>query len=285
MSGTINIAALHDLASFGRCSLTCVMPILSSMGYKVCPIPTAVYSSDTGGFGPVYAQELTHAMAQIMDKLYGIGVQFGGIYSGYLGTHEQAELVERFLTRYDCLKVVDPVMGDQGKLYSAFDERMVEEMRRLCRCASVITPNLTEASFLLGHATPAHLTRKEAVDMLDALHGLTPGDAVITSAALEDYPDAVCTVARDDRGAFAVIAKRVPAQFPGTGDIFTSVLTGSLLGGQTLPDAVCRAAAFVADCMRNTIEAGTPHREGVLLEKTLPQLQSKPHSIEIISLN
>ena len=285
MASTINVAALHDLASYGRCSLSCVMPILSTMGYKVCPIPTAVYSSDTGGFGPVYAQELTHAMEQIMDKLLGIGAQFAGIYSGYLGTHEQAELVERFLARYDCLKVVDPVMGDQGRLYSAFDERMVEEMRRLCRCASVITPNLTEASFLLGHTTPEHLTRKEAVEMLDALHDLTPGDAVITSAALEDYPDAVCTIARDAQGAFAVIAPRVPAQFPGTGDIFTSVLTGTLLNGQELSDAVRRAAAFVADCMRNTVRAGTPTREGVLLEQTLPLLRELPQGIEIIKLN
>ena len=281
---SINIAALHDLASYGRCSLSCVFPILSTMGYKVCPIPTAVYSSDTGGFGPVYAQELTQAMEKIMDKLWGIGVEFAGIYSGYLGRYEQAELVERFLKRYDCLKVVDPVMGDQGKLYSAFDDRMVDEMRRLCKCASVITPNLTEASFLLGNAVPKQMTKREAIGMLDALHGLTPGDAVITSASLVDYPDAVCTVARDESGAFAVIAPRVPAQFPGTGDIFTSVLTGALLQGQNLSEAVCRAAAFVADCMRSTVEANSPAREGVLLEQTLPQLREKPRGIEIVKL-
>lgn len=280
-----NIAALHDLASFGRCSLTCVIPILSSMGYKVCPIPTAVYSSDTGGFGPVYAQELTHAMGQIMDKLKGIGVSFAGIYSGYLGTHEQAELVERFMQDYSCLKVVDPVMGDHGRLYSAFDERMVDVMRTLCRSASVITPNLTEASFLLGHETPALLTRAEAVDMLDALHALTPGDAVITSAALSDFPDSVCTIARGGEGSFAVIAPRVPGQFPGTGDIFTSVLTGALLAGQTLPQAVCRAAAFVADCMRSTVASGAPSREGVLLEQALVHLPDPPRGIEIVTLN
>lgn len=281
---SINIAALHDLATYGRCSLSCVFPILSTMGYKVCPIPTAVYSSDTGGFGPVYAQELTQAMERIMDKLWDIGAEFAGIYSGYLGTYEQAELVERFLKRYDCLKVVDPVMGDQGKLYSAFDDRMVEEMRRLCRCASVITPNLTEASFLLGNATPGQMSKKEAVEMLDALHGLTPGNAVITSASLADYPDAVCTVARGESGAFAVIAPKVPAQFPGTGDIFTSVLTGALLKGQGLSDAVCKAAAFVADCMRNTVEAGTPAREGVLLEETLSRLHEAPRGIEVVKL-
>ena len=124
MEPTLNVAALHDLASYGRCSLTCVIPILSSMGVKVCPIPTAVYSSDTGGFGAVFSQELTGVMRHIMEKLRAIPARIDGIYSGYLGTPEQLSVVSDFFDEYDCLKVVDPVMGDQGVLYSAFDTRM-----------------------------------------------------------------------------------------------------------------------------------------------------------------
>ena len=281
---TLNVAALHDLASYGRCSLTCVIPILSSMGVKVCPIPTAVYSSDTGGFGPVFSQELTDAMRSIMDKLRAIPARIDGIYSGYLGTPEQLTVVSDFFDEYDCLKVVDPVMGDQGVLYSAFDGRMVDTMRALCRKASVITPNLTEASFLLGRNTPQALTRAQAVEMLSALHELTPGDAVITSAELADFPDSVCTIARDGQGAFAVIAPRLPGHFPGTGDVFTSVLTGALLSGQSLPQAVCRAAAFVSRCMADTVRAGTPVREGVLLERALPHLSDAPRVIETVAL-
>lgn len=279
-----NVAALHDLAAYGRCSLTCVIPILSSMGYKVCPIPTAVYSSDTGGFGPVFSQELTEAMRCIMQKLRAIPARIDGIYSGYLGTPQQLDVVTEFFDEYDCLKVVDPVMGDQGKLYSAFDDRMVDTMRALCRKASVITPNLTEASFLLGIQTPESLTRAQAVDMLNALHEITPGDAVITSAALSDFPDSVCTIARDEQGAFAVIAPRLPGHFPGTGDVFTSVLTGALLSGQNLPQAVCRAAAFVSRCMRDTFSAGTPVREGVLLEQALAHLNDAPSGMETVSI-
>ena len=284
MESTKNVAALHDLATYGRCSLTCVIPILSSMGYKVCPIPTAVYSSDTGGFGPVFSQELTEAMRRIMDQLRAIPARIDGIYSGYLGTPEQLDVVTRFFDEYDCVKVVDPVMGDQGKLYSAFDDRMVETMRALCRKATVITPNLTEASFLLGVKTPGRLTRAQAVEMLDALHEITPGDAVITSAALADFPDSVCTIARDEQGAFAVIAPRLPGHFPGTGDVFTSVLTGALLSGQNLPQATCRAAAFVSRCMRDTVAAGTPVREGVLLEQALPHLEDTPRGIETVAI-
>lgn len=281
---TLNVAALHDLACYGRCSLTCVIPILSAMGIKVCPVPTAVYSSDTGGFGPVYAQELTEAMRRILDKLCAIPARIDGIYSGYLGTPEQLTVVSDYFDRFDCLKVVDPVMGDQGALYSAFDARMVDTMRALCKKASVITPNLTEASFLLGRETPASLTRAQAVELLSALHELTPGDAVITSAALADFPDSVCTLARDDQGAFAVIAPRLPGHFPGTGDVFTSVLTGALLSGQGLPQAVCRAAAFVSRCMADTVRAGTPVREGVLLERALPRLADAPRGIETVAL-
>lgn len=279
-----NVAALHDLAAYGHCSLTCVIPILSSMGYKVCPIPTAVYSSDTGGFGHVFSQELTEAMRCIMQKFRTIPARIDGIYSGYLGTPQQLDVVTEFFDEYDCLKVVDPVMGDQGKLYSAFDNRMVDTMRALCRKASVITPNLTEASFLLGIQTPESLTRAQAVEMLNALHEITPGDAVITSAALSDFPDSVCTIARDEQGAFAVIAPRLPGHFPGTGDVFTSVLTGALLSGQNLPQAVCRAASFVSRCMRDTFSAGTPVREGVLLEQTLTHLNDAPDGMETVSI-
>ena len=128
------------------------------------------------------------------------------------------------------------------------------------------------------------LTRAQAVEMLSALHELTPGDAVITSAELADFPDSVCTIARDGQGAFAVIAPRLPGHFPGTGDVFTSVLTGALLSGQSLPQAVCRAAAFVSRCMADTVRAGAPVREGVLLEQALPHLADAPRGIETVAL-
>ena len=276
-----NVAALHDLASYGRCSLTCVIPVLSSMGVKVCPIPTAVYSSDTGGFGPVYARELTQDMVRIFEKLRAIPARLDAVYSGYLGSPEQAELVARFLREEDVLRVVDPVMGDDGRLYAAFDERMVRAMRALCRGAAVITPNLTEAALLLDRPMPPPLSRGEAVEMLEALHRITDGGAVITSALLADYPDSVCTIARDERGAFAVIAPRVPGSYPGAGDIFTSVLVGALLRGERLPAAVRRAAAFVSRCMLLTHEVGAPPREGVLLEACLPQIWDEPAGVRV----
>ncbi len=279
-----NVAALHDLAAYGRCSLTCVIPVLSLMGVKVCPIPTAVYSSDTGGFGPVYARELTQEMSRVMDKLRALPARLDGAYSGYLGTPDQADLVGRFMRQVGGLRVVDPVMGDEGKLYAAFDGSMVEKMRALCQGASVITPNLTEAALLLDWPYPERLSRAEALSMLEALGALSGGSVVITSAELADFPHHKCTVARDAAGAFAVVAPRVPEHYPGTGDIFTSVLTGALLSGQSLMAAVSRAAAFVYDCMAITHAAGTPAREGVLLERALPKLLDPPSPVAVEAL-
>ena len=183
-----NVAALHDLATYGRCSLTCVIPVLSSMGMKVCPIPTAVYSSDTGGFGPVYARELTEEMTHIIEKLRAIPARFDCAYSGYLGSHRQAEAVQDFLLHCGGLRVVDPVMGDSGKLYSAFDESMVDVMRLLCRSASVITPNLTEAAILaeLEGLKNGPITQEEVDDCRRGL--LSSMDALGDSlAALENW--------------------------------------------------------------------------------------------------
>lgn len=120
--------------------------------------------------------------------------------------------------------------------------------------------------------------------MLDALHRVTDGDAVITSALLRDYPDSVCTIARDEESAFAVVAPRVPGTYPGAGDIFTSVLTGALLRGEVLPAAVRRAAAFVSRCMVYTHEAGAPTREGVLLERCLAHVLDAPEGVRIVPL-
>ena len=155
-----NVAALHDLATYGRCSLTCVIPVLSSMGMKVCPIPTAVYSSDTGGFGPVYARELTEEMIHIIEKLRAIPARFDCAYSGYLGSHRQAETVQDFLLHCGGLRVVDPVMGDSGKLYSAFDESMVDVMRLLCRSASVIRPIAVSAAGIVMMGTHESTNRR-----------------------------------------------------------------------------------------------------------------------------
>ena len=267
-----NVLALHDLAAYGRCSLTCVIPVLSAMGIKVCPLPTALYSSDTGGFGAVYAKDLTEEMPKVLEKLRAIPARVDGIYSGYLGEPAQVKIVEGLLREHECLKVVDPVMGDNGRLYSAFNEEMVEQMRVLCRCADVITPNITEAAFLLSEDVPETLTIEEAKAFALRLYKAFGAAAVITSVCLTCEPEKIFSLVCEGEDVRMVGVRKLSAHFPGTGDVFASVLTGRLMQGATLYEATEAAAKFTTDTMEKTVEAGTEVREGLLLEGCLGEL-------------
>ena len=279
-----NILALHDLATYGRCSLTCVIPVLSTLGVKVCPLPTSVYSSDTGGFGPVYARDLTEEMPRILGKLETIPARIDSIYSGYLGEPKQVAFVEALLRKYKGLKIVDPVMGDSGKLYSAFNTEMVEKMRILCRCADLITPNITEAAFLLRESVPAIMNDAEARNFGRRMFDAFGAKTVVTSVLLSSHPDSIFSLVCDGDSTQVVGVPDLTAHFPGTGDVFTSVLTGKLLQGKPLLSAVEAAAAFTTDTMEKTIQAGTPVREGLLLEACLQNLSSIPNITKTYTL-
>src|SRR6056297_2812865 len=147
-------AAIHDISGFGRSSLTLILPVLSTMGVQVCPLPTALLSTHTGGFDDYFFLDLTEHMQPIAAHWKQLKVDFDTIYSGFLGSSAQVEIVRRFIDDFrtgdeDQLIMVDPVLGDDGQLYGPFDSTMVEEMRRLVEKADIITPNVTEASFLL----------------------------------------------------------------------------------------------------------------------------------------
>jgi pyridoxine kinase len=273
---TPKVLALHDMVSLGRCSLTVVIPALSAMGVKVCPLPTAVLSSDTGGFGPVFARDLSHEMEGILQKIEGLRPSFGAVYSGYLGSPEQAALVLRAMESFPGLHLVDPVMGDMGTLYQNITGEMVAAMRRLCQRADLITPNLTEAAFLLKKPMPkGDLSKKEAKELLLGLLELGAGTVVVTSAALEGEGGQIATLLGEKAGCRALLSERIDAHYPGTGDVFASVLLGALLQGEEMREAVGRAAAFVRAAVEHTRLCGAPAREGVLLEEMLPLLYGK----------
>ena len=156
------IAAVHDLSGAGRVSLTVVIPILSSMGFQVCPLPTAVLSSHTQ-YPPLLFLDLTDEMPKIISEWKQLGVQFDAIYTGYLGSPRQIQIVSGFIDDFrqsDSLVMIDPVLGDNGKLYTNFDEQMILEMRHLIRKADVITPNMTELFYLLDKPYKAENNRR-----------------------------------------------------------------------------------------------------------------------------
>ena len=146
------VAAIHDLSGFGRSSLTNIIPILSTMGIQVCPLPTAILSTHTGGFTDFSFIDLTDNMEKMMDHWSKLDLEFDCIYSGFLGSHKQIDIVSRFIDRFghkNNLVVIDPVLGDSGELYSTMGCEMVEEMKKLITKADIITPNFTEVCLLL----------------------------------------------------------------------------------------------------------------------------------------
>ena len=270
------VAAVHDLSCVGRCSLTVIIPVLACMGIQACPLPTALLSTHLGGFKTVAFHDFTTEMPAFFTHWLSEGIAFDCIYSGFLASPEQIDVVSDFIDKFSAnhpLVLVDPVMGDEGKLYSVYTAKMQERIRQLVRKADVITPNYTEACFLLDEPYQEIVPRADALNSwLPRLSALGPPRVVITGVPLPVNQLANLCYERETGRISQVVRDLIPARYPGTGDIFASVLLGALLGGQRLPAAMERADAFVAAAVQATYEAGTPPREGILLEKSLHRL-------------
>lgn len=272
------IAAIHDLSGIGRTSLMAVIPILSTMGFNVCPLPTAILSNHSQ-YPDFSFLDLTEEMPRIIDQWEKLGVTFDAIYTGYMGSPRQIEIVCGFIERFrtaDTLVVVDPVLGDNGHLYSKMTQEMVEEMRRLACRADVLTPNLTEAFALLDRPYKTDCTTEELKDLIAELSEMGPDTVIITGVPVPGQSGLTSGIARSksDLRTWKVTCPYLPAHYPGTGDSFTSVITGSLLQGDSLPIALDRAAQFILQGIRSTFGYRMDNRDGILLERVLPNLNT-----------
>jgi pyridoxine kinase len=272
------VAAVHDLSGFGRASLTMVIPILSGMGVQVCPLPTAVLSSHSG-FPGFHMIDLTEQLGPMIDHWKSLELEFDAIYSGYLGSARQVDIVRCFIRDFNMneqLIVVDPVLGDNGKLYSNFSSEMVEEMRKLVADAHIITPNLTEAAFLLDEKFDPFQDLETVKNWARRLADLGPDIVIITSVpeTLLHQKTAVLAWNRRDERMWKVSCDYLPANYPGTGDAFSSVIVGSLLQGDSLPIALDRAVHFISMGVRATFGHRHKQVDGILLEKILPSLNT-----------
>ena len=269
---TPRVAAIHDLSCFGRCSLTIALPVLSAMGCQCCPLPTALLSAHTGFTGGSFL-DLTEEMQRIADHWARIGVRFDGIYSGFLGSAAQIGTVRQFITRFrgTGLVVIDPVLGDHGQAYRTCTPELCNGMRRLAESADIITPNLTEASLLLEQPyetiqaiDPAEIVRRLSLEGRRSV--------VLTGYSTGDGQTGALCFDRADGSIQAVQVQRVPRDFSGTGDLFTSVLTGAMVKGVPLIQAARTAADFVQSCAARTLAAGNTDGEGVDFEPLLRTL-------------
>lgn len=271
-------AAIHDLSGVGKCSLTVILPILSAAGIECAALPTAVLSTHTGGFGEVVCRDLTEDMLPIARHWRREHIGFDALYSGYLASYQQIGLVREtfgLLRGSGTLVMVDPVMGDDGRLYSLYTPEMARGMADLCTCADIIVPNLTEAAILLGRDYRPRLTPEETEETLRALSRLGPRRVVLTGVHFrEGELGAACYDADIDRMEYEA-GPAVSGRFHGTGDIFASVLLAGLLHGDSLAGAVHLAVSFTAESIRRTADAGTDLRFGVRFEPGLPGLAER----------
>ncbi len=275
------VLAVHDLSCVGRCSLSVILPILSCMEVQVCPLPTAILSTHLGGFSTVSFSDFSSHIPSFSAHWQREGVQFDSIYSGFLASIAQIEIVSQLIDDFSAsrpLVLVDPVMGDEGKLYSVYTGEMQERIKKLIRKADIITPNYTEAGFLLGLPYQSLVSQAELLEpWLVKLSELGPQRIVVTGVPLPNQQVANLSYDRHTRQFRYNTSKLIPARYPGTGDVFASVLLGEVLRGTALPDAVERAGSFVFSAVEQTYAAATLTREGVLLERSLKKLLEAAH--------
>lgn len=269
-----SVAAIHDISGFGRCSLTVALPILSATGIKTSVIPTAVLSTHTGGFKGNTFHDLTADIEPIAKHWKSEGLHFDAIYTGYLCSPAQVNSVISaigHIANDETLIVVDPVMGDNGYSYSGFLKSFPSYMLRLCQKADIITPNITEACMLAGVPYKQSGYDKEYIEsLLLKLHGLTKAKIVLTGVSFEDKR--IGAAIFEDGEISYVFAEKLDKSYHSTGDIFASVLTGSVLNGRSLKSSAQIAVNFVSMCIKRTINENTDARFGVNFESEIPSL-------------
>ena len=269
------VVAIHDLSCVGRCSLSVVIPLLSAMGVQACPLPTAVLSSHSGGFQDVVCMNLTEEMKSFSEQWEMNKLEFDCIYSGFLASVEQIEITKEFIRKFtneESLVLVDPVMGDEGKPYSLITSELIANMRTLIAESDIITPNYTEACFLLKREYQgSDVNWRELLPWLTELAEMGPERVVITG--IPDKDKLLNLGYEKNTGSFFIASnERIGERYPGTGDIFASVLLGRLLCEEGFGTALHKAGNFVAEAIASTQELNLPVREGLAFEHVIEQV-------------
>ncbi len=266
------LIAVHDISGFGRTSLTIVLPLLSSMGIQVCPLPTAVLSTHTTEFTDFTFCDLTDELPKILNHWQKLGLKFDGVYSGFLANHTQVDIVERAISEFlntNGIAIIDPVMGDNGVLDPTITPDIVSAMRRLITKADFITPNYSEACFLLDEE-PKFRELDQVKILAKRLAEKGPKVVVITSVPTIDNSAVHVLAYEKEKDTFYKVDRPyIPAFYPGTGDTFASAFTGCIMKKQSIQEALNYAINFVTNAIQVTYDAKTRTRDGVLFEKLL----------------
>lgn len=268
------ILTIQDISCFGKCSLTVALPILSAMGIETVILPTAVLSTHTL-FSGFTCKDLSDQLQAITHHWEQEGITFDAIYTGYLGTEEEIDTVIDIIARFrneKTLVFVDPAMGDNGKLYPAFNEAYAKKNASLCAIADIADPNLTEASYLTGKPYQETWSEQEIKDMLLALADIGTKMPILTGVSLSDGKTGAMGYDTATHTFFSYQNDRIPAAYHGTGDIFSSVLAGAFVLGMDRVAAMKIAADYTAQTIAETLKNPEKPWYGVDFESVIPSL-------------
>lgn len=266
---TPKLAMISNLTGYGRCSLAVAIPVVSVMGVQACPVPTALYSNHLA-FPTWFHKDLTDEMPGYLKGFSDLNISFDGIYYGFVGSMEQMETAKSFFASQPQAKIIlDPAMGDHGKMYSSLTKAHCEGIRGLIPYSHILTPNLTEACLLTD--TPYHhgvWSEEELRDLANKLHGFGAKQIVITGIREDDCY--VNFVSENNGQSFCPLTTPIKGQpYHGTGDLFAAVLSADAVKGVPLTESIKKASAFVGACVAYSEKAGVAEKDGVLFENCL----------------
>ena len=267
------IAVINDFCGFGRCSIAVSLPILSAMKVQCCPLPTAIFSNHTG-FDSFYYTDYTEHMDAYIAEWGKLGLRFEGILTGFLGSPEQIDIVRRFLEQFKeekTVTVVDPVMGDYGKLYPTYSPRLAEQMSSLVPYADILTPNLTEACILTGTDYKSDMDSGKLTEICRKLSERGPQKIVISG--LERGDDLENFVYETGKQPQTVREHKVGPCRSGTGDVFSSMIAADAVNGVDFLSSVRHASSFIAKVLRRAIELDLPKTDGICFEEFLQDIE------------
>ena len=277
--GDKKVLTIQDISCVGQCSLTVALPIISACGIETCILPSAVLSTHTGGFKGFTFRDLAEDMPAIMNHWLREGISFDAVYTGYLGSKKQIEYVGEIMDKLlakDGLRIVDPAMADNGKLYPGFDAEFAKAMGTLCGKADLILPNITEASLITGmdFKQTGDYDENYILSLCARLAALGARTVILTGVG---YDDDKLGVAVYDSGSGKIkyyFHQKISKSSHGTGDVYSSAFTGAVMRGLSVYDAAKLAADFTVECLLKTINDDS-HWYGVKFEKALPMLVNK----------
>lgn len=268
------IVTVQDISCVGKCSLTVALPIISAMGIEAAIIPTAVLSTHTM-FSGFTVKDLTDQIKPITDHWKNEGITFDAMYTGYLGSFEQIDLMKEMADDFckdGSLLFVDPAMADNGKLYPTFDEAFAKYMATLCAKADIIVPNITEACFMLGEEYKEKYDEAYAKNLLKKLAALGAKIAILTGVSFEEGKTGVMGYDSAKDEFYYYSHKKQKRSYHGTGDIFSSTCLGGIVRGLDWKDAARIAADYTSESIRLTIEDPKGNDYGVNFEEAVPFL-------------